>query len=1542
MPLENTLNVSPYFDDFDSAKEYYRILFKPGVAVQTRELNQLQTLLQNQIERFGNHVFKSGTIVSGVNFTYLPNYNYVKILDTQGDGQPSLPSSYVNYFVKDTNNLTARVVNYQDGLESQSPDLKTLYIQYVAASDSACTIFAADQQLTVFSKNNDLFKITVNNGGAGFSNSDTAIVAGALILTNNTGTYSVGEEITQATTGAKAIIKSVNTTAIANTLILSIKPRTVDLKNTSVTAAAWTFTPGYNIVSNTTVTTANVSSVIGEGAIGLITTDTLGIIQTITMSERGKDYTFLPHVTVQTANSSATVNDLDLIPQNYLTTVTVANASINSVGAGYAFAVSDGIIYQKGLFLTVNNSVIVVDKYNTSPNNVVVGFKTSETFVDADQDDTLYDNASNTTNYAAPGADRLKLTPSLIKLTTTEAAANVDFFALAEWKEGTPYKENRVTVYNTLANEFARRTRESQGDYVVDPFYVSSREKATTNTTSVDAVIDPGTAYISGYRVQTLNNGLLDIDRSITTSNTENQTISVNYGNYLEVDELAGIFNFKTGDQISLRDTAKQYITNATINTGAITAPGNQIGTARIRSLVLESGLPGTANALYRLYLFDVTMSSGKSFRDVRAVYYDGATQDGVADVLLAVDATSNENVAAMRDTNRNKMLFGLGQVALSNVTNVTYTIRTNSDTNYQLATGGTITVGPLGTGETFPYGDGTLGTTQKRDIIVIPIANAQTANIAGASVTAYANTTVDGSGTTFTSSFVAGDFVAIANTTATIYRQIATVANNTKMFLTTNGVAMTGNVANFYPALYPLALADRSDRSAAISASSKTLTITLNKTLSATVNVAVIFNKTLTAQSPVTKSVTRDAYVKIHTSNNAATNTGPWALGVPGALRLKNVYLGNSSTVNTSSTDVTKYFYVDTGEDENAYRTSRLVLRRGATLSLDTNSFMLVKFDAFRSSAEGFFTVGSYTINDSANLASLTSNQVNTLEIPEVITSVGEYYDHRDVIDFRPYASNTAALATTVGAANTNPASTFALSGSDQLWPAPDSTVAFDARYYNRRIDRVTVNKDGQFKITQGTPGVLGLRPPESQVGEITLSLLNVPQYPSIPSMMGTNTLEIASKKTGNAQGVVDKRTKLFTIGPAVDRGVAVSQPRRYSMADIGKLERRIQNVEYISSLNQVEKVVKEKVIPSSITPTTSRFKHGFFVEPFEDYARVDADNVEFNASIDGELGLLKPATKQINFECSFDRTDANTASGIVNSTTLMLPYTDEVLVDQTIKSAVVTSAGVRTQFIGEGTIAPASFSIKTRGIIEEIPDPVNYDGAGSTVNTGGGGCGSGCFTPDTLVEMADGTTKRIVDVVVGDFVKGSDGTTANEVVFIERATSEVYTKLYTPTDKLSPFATANHPLLIDDVWKAPMNDVYLWLDVEHLDNCKVADNEEQFVYNLWVKGDGTYRVNGFITTSILGDGGALRKGVERGIITAEEVNNIVIDMTQSSPTNLYGAYLINKFFGAFDTPLILKPLGYIANAPRNTLRRSLFSAAAEVVGQIAKLIKV
>jgi hypothetical protein len=45
MALNTNFNVNPYYDDFDEDKLFLRMLFKPGYAVQARELTQLQTLL---------------------------------------------------------------------------------------------------------------------------------------------------------------------------------------------------------------------------------------------------------------------------------------------------------------------------------------------------------------------------------------------------------------------------------------------------------------------------------------------------------------------------------------------------------------------------------------------------------------------------------------------------------------------------------------------------------------------------------------------------------------------------------------------------------------------------------------------------------------------------------------------------------------------------------------------------------------------------------------------------------------------------------------------------------------------------------------------------------------------------------------------------------------------------------------------------------------------------------------------------------------------------------------------------------------------------------------------------------------------------------------------------------------------------------------------------------------------------------------------------------------------------------------------------------
>ena len=83
-------NASPYWDDFEATngaleKNYMRILFRPGFAVQARELTQIQSILQNQIKQFGNHIFQDGSPVVGGHLTLDTSINYVK-LDAQYSG----------------------------------------------------------------------------------------------------------------------------------------------------------------------------------------------------------------------------------------------------------------------------------------------------------------------------------------------------------------------------------------------------------------------------------------------------------------------------------------------------------------------------------------------------------------------------------------------------------------------------------------------------------------------------------------------------------------------------------------------------------------------------------------------------------------------------------------------------------------------------------------------------------------------------------------------------------------------------------------------------------------------------------------------------------------------------------------------------------------------------------------------------------------------------------------------------------------------------------------------------------------------------------------------------------------------------------------------------------------------------------------------------------------------------------------------------------------------------------------------------------------
>ena len=93
--MTTLFNYDPYYDDFDEDKNFLRVLFRPGYSVQARELTQLQTILANQIEKFGNHIFKNGSPIIGGKISLDRKANYI-VLETQYNGVDITPSQFLD------------------------------------------------------------------------------------------------------------------------------------------------------------------------------------------------------------------------------------------------------------------------------------------------------------------------------------------------------------------------------------------------------------------------------------------------------------------------------------------------------------------------------------------------------------------------------------------------------------------------------------------------------------------------------------------------------------------------------------------------------------------------------------------------------------------------------------------------------------------------------------------------------------------------------------------------------------------------------------------------------------------------------------------------------------------------------------------------------------------------------------------------------------------------------------------------------------------------------------------------------------------------------------------------------------------------------------------------------------------------------------------------------------------------------------------------------------------------------------------------------
>jgi hypothetical protein len=1096
MTLQTDLSRSPYFDDYDSTKNYYKILYRPGFALQTRELNQMQTIMQDQIDKFGRHIFQDGSVVEGCAFTFDTNYTYVKINDNYANGSAfNSINDFIGSAATNVNGLSAIIVNGISGYQSSDPDLNTLYLKY-----------------------------------------------------NTTAAYTNG-------------------------------------------TPQGSFDSGDTLVMKTS-----------EG-----------------------------------------------IPIGNLTVASVANAT----GNGYAFTTTAGVIFKKGYFITVNPSTTVISKYNNYPDGISVGFDAVESIVTVDTDSSLYDNAAGSPNYTAPGAHRLKMVPTLTIRNIADSSNTNSFFSLCDFKSGKPVSIKNDPQYGILQNEFARRTYETNGNYIVYPFVLTTEEKANNDpfvSNNVNLVSSAGLGYVEGYRVQYVNNNKVDLRKGTDVESISSATVSLNYGNYVYVNEVCGEFNTDTLVQVELHSVAKTSLSGGTyLSTGY--SGSTKIGTAYLRGFILDSGTPGTSSAQYRAYLFAIGMTEGFNFSNVKSmISYNGGLL-GVADIVTTSRSIANSSGgliqvpgAFLEESVYSNMIFPIGQKAIKldgfNHTQYVYRNRA-AGTFSNLVTGSmTLNLGTVkGTASESIIPTGTYSHNEANMIRLIPTTAGYSTNKTGTVSVSGSGANIVGNATTFLTDYSSGEFIYINSET----QQINQIVNNAFMNITSTFVS--GATANTHKSIYPAGVAiNLGTTTRSVTSTNTSITITLGEELTGSFNAVAYFDVLRSSTVPMKKKMKRNVYVAINCASHFNTTSGPWSLGLADMYRINHIYVNDAFFSNTVADVVDKFRYT-TGQTDSYYGLSYLI---SAGIPLNSTSRILVDMDVFSfdmSQGVGFFTANSYPVDDT-NTAN--TNSIKTEMIPQYKGNPSTF-DLRDCIDFRPFANNTANIS----ANSTNWASYATINPSSDLnfyvdtsygsyIPTPDGNFESDLQHYLGRKDRAVIRQNGDLIVVEGIPSNTPAAPLEPN-GSMGIGIINVPPYPSLSSKYAKN---------------INRYDYAITT--------SMTQNKRYTMKDIGAINNRIDRLEYYTSLSLLEKSASSLLVRSNNTGQ-NRFQNGILVDPFKGHDIGNTKDPAYNISIE-PVENMRPKFSQTAIPIVFDATQSQNVVSV--GELVLLDYNEVPYISQPFAS--------------------------------------------------------------------------------------------------------------------------------------------------------------------------------------------------------------------------------------------------------------------------------
>ncbi len=1139
-------NVSPYYDDFDEDKKFVRVLFRPGRAVQARELSQMQSLAQKQIERFGNYFFKEGSIVDGCEQGLDLNLPYAKLDSEYNSVEVDLEDFSGKDVVGSNSGVKARV-----GLTTdvEGTDPKTLFVNYTGS--------------------------------------------GTLVLTVNTAPSTLVSGNTITTGTANAEIQYWDTT----------------LNKVFVSNVSGTF------ATSDVATTPNVNG-----------TTTSMLISAVSDKRLSKEF-----------ESGETLFTLDAIGSRSFANTVAENATSHiengvTYTRGSKVTVGDGVLYVASHFVKNTNQTIILDKYKNTP-SYKVGVVPTKSLVDYIDDVSLVDNAQGTPNYQAPGADRFKIDTVLTKLELNAETSETEFISLTEIENGTIKKKKTFGIEGKIEDVISKRTYEESGDYTLTNPKITIREHLIQgnnggryasseggNTNLLLLEVDPFIAYVKGYRNEFISKQTINVDKGLDVQYIEQNKTQVNYGNYVEINDVVGSWDLMQARKVDLYSSTFDALTARTYS-GTTVNTALKIGEARVRSVEYSGGISGTPAASYRIYLFDVTMNPGNNFSSVRGIY-DGSDPlfKKFGDVIL--DDNGN---ASLKESSFNNAIFPLPYTAIRTIRDIDnnveagFTFKKEFDVSFQ--TSGVATISSGDNNETF-VGTGLLSTTQKNEnYIIIPNTTVvASVGLSGTLSVTAGTSAVTGSGTAFTTRVNVGDYLQIG---AEIHR-VLTIGSDTSLTLANNHTAGASGVTAYkaFPAGSYINVSGvgtpGTQRAMTVTIPGSTsVTIELRETFATAFNAKVIATLNRANAREMKKTLFANNQVYIQANTHPRLLSGPYSLGRSDVYRVRGIYQSSSFTEvpTTANTDVTAFYTFDNGQRDNTYEHATITPKIGTV----PTGRLLVVFDYFShdtSQGVSYLSVDSYPIDD----VNETSTTINTSEIPVYTSTVtGITYDLRNSLDFR-----LRKLDDTLNTLNPVDGGTYQVPVGGLHIPKPFSDFDADLSIYKGRIAKLFLNDKGEFGIVDGSPGYPTPLIPPSVPGTLDLAVVSIPPYPSSP----------------------------------VDVTIEPQKNRRYTMRDIGKIEDRVNRLEYYTSLNLLEKQAADTSILDD--NGLDRFKNGILVDPFIGFNVADVNNSDLKTAINRQD---KFATAEIDLRQVPLSFNALSSSGITRTAgnKLVLNYTHE-----------------------------------------------------------------------------------------------------------------------------------------------------------------------------------------------------------------------------------------------------------------------------------------